>query len=173
MFIKGKKIYLRAIEPSDIHYLYKWENNTDIWMVSNTQSPWSKFVLEQYLVTAHEDIYTTRQLRLVVCTIEGDPVGCIDIFDFDPFHLRAGIGVMIEKGAEGNGFASEAVQLLCQYAFKHLHLKQIFCNVGSKNKKSLHLFQKCKFQICGVKKKWIKSAINRFEDEVMLQLFSK
>jgi diamine N-acetyltransferase len=173
MFIKGKKIYLRAIEPTDIHYLYLWENNTDIWKVSNTQSPWSKFVLEQYLVTAQEDIYTTKQLRLVVCTIEGDPVGCIDLFDFDPFHLRAGIGVMIEKAAEGNGFAGEAIELLCRYAFQHLHLKQIYCNVSASNKKSIFLFKKNKFILCGTKKKWIKTAINRFEDELMFQKFSK
>lgn len=94
MFIKGENIHLRALEPEDVDVLYKWENNREIWHVSNTQTPFSRYVLEQFLVNAHEDIYTNKQLRLIISPNESDiPVGAIDLFDFDPYHLRAGIGI--------------------------------------------------------------------------------
>ena len=54
MHLKGEHIYLRALEPKDLEVLYHWENNPAIWKVSNTFAPYSKFVLEQYLVNAHE-----------------------------------------------------------------------------------------------------------------------
>jgi diamine N-acetyltransferase len=48
MFIKGENIHLRALEPEDVDVLYKWENNREIWHVSNTQTPFSRYVLEQF-----------------------------------------------------------------------------------------------------------------------------
>ena len=68
MNLKAEHIFLRAIEPSDIELIYEWENDIENWIVSNTQTPFSRFVLEQYITSAHEDIYTAKQLRLIICT---------------------------------------------------------------------------------------------------------
>src|SRR3954469_9733252 len=127
MFIKGKDIYLRALEPSDVDVLYKWENNRQIWHVSNTQTPFSRYVLEQFLVNAHEDIYTNKQLRLIISENDKeDAVGAIDLFDFDPYHLRAGVGILIADEHRNKGYALEALQLLQEYAFKTLLLQQLY-----------------------------------------------
>ena len=64
--LKGKHIKLRALEPSDLETLYNWENNIQIWKVSHTMTPFSKHVLTQYLANAHQDIYTSKQLRLMI-----------------------------------------------------------------------------------------------------------
>src|ERR1043166_7160915 len=100
MKLHCETISLRALEPSDIDLLYQWENDTDSWLVSNTTTPFSRFVLEQYIATAHLDIYTSKQLRLMVCNPENKAVGCIDLFDFEPLHLRAGIGILIADVTE-------------------------------------------------------------------------
>ena len=113
MFIEGKQIYLRALEPDDVDVLYKWENNRQIWHVSNTQTPFSRYVLEQFLVNAHEDIYTNKQLRLIISEVnKEDAVGAIDLFDFDPYHLRAGVGILIADEFRNKGYAFEALELL-------------------------------------------------------------
>src|ERR1700741_62691 len=119
--LKGNNVCLRALEQSDIDVLYKWENDTSIWKVSGTLAPFSRFTLEQYLLNAHQDIYTTKQLRLIIEPVspllsaaEVKPAGCIDLFEFDPHHKRAGIGIMVEEAFRGNGFASEALELLSQ-----------------------------------------------------------
>ena len=103
---------------------------------------------------------------------EADPetVGAIDIFDFDPFHLRAGVGVLIAREEDRNkGLAGLALQELIQYAFGILHLHQLYCNISSDNKISLRLFQEAGFVICGKKKDWLKAA-NGYKDELLLQL---
>jgi len=61
----GKKIELRALEPEDLEQLYIWENDTEIWNVSETLSPVSRFILKRYLENAHKDIFETKQLRLI------------------------------------------------------------------------------------------------------------
>jgi diamine N-acetyltransferase len=170
MKLKGNNITLRAIEPSDIDLLYAWENDTDNWNVSNTQAPFSKFVLEQYITSAHEDIYTAKQLRLIICDHDQKAVGSIDLFDFDPNHLRAGIGILIaDKSDRRKGYASEALELLTHYCFQALNLHQFYCNITTDNESSILLFQKHGFQITGIKKQWIRDG-KVFKDELLLQL---
>ena len=109
--LKGKNIYLRALEPTDLDFLYLLENDEDLWEVSNTTTPYSKFVLKQYLDNAHRDIYEIKQLRLVLCDNQTEAVlGFVDLFDFDPKHRKVGIGVVIFLEKErGKGFALEAL----------------------------------------------------------------
>lgn len=170
MKLKSDHILLRAIEPADIDHLYAWENDTDNWAVSNTQTPFSKFVLEQYLTSAHEDIYTVKQLRLIICKADGEAVGAIDLFDFDPNHMRAGVGILIaDKTDRRKGYASEALKLLTDYCFTTLNLHQLYCNITVDNEASVLLFQKHGFQITGIKKHWIREG-SKYKDELMLQL---
>ena len=55
MILTGKTLKLRALELSDVDLLYKWENNTSIWNVSNTLVPFSRESIEQF-VTYERDI---------------------------------------------------------------------------------------------------------------------
>lgn len=177
MKLQGKHILLRAIEPADIDVLYKWENDTETWKVSNTQTPFSHFVLEQYIASAHHDIYSTKQLRLMIdlnldLSLKGgesQTIGCIDLFDFDPSNLRAGIGVLIaERSDRRKGYASEALGMLIEYCFHSLNLHQLYCNITTDNESSVLLFQKHGFQITGIKKQWIRNG-DKYKDELLLQ----
>jgi diamine N-acetyltransferase len=181
MKLTGNQIRLRAIEPADIDVLYAWENDTDHWKVSNTQTPFSRHVLTQYIETAHQDIYSVKQLRLIIVEHhdasgllkEPKAIGCIDLFDFDPNHLRAGVGILIaDDNDRRKGHASEALTLLINYCFELLNLNQLYCNIGINNESSILLFKKHGFEITGVKKNWIREG-NSFKDELLLQLLRK
>lgn len=169
----GERIRLRALEPQDVATLYQWENDTAIWVASNTQVPFSKFVLEQYIAASHLDLHTNKQLRLMITTKEGLDVGAIDLFDFDSQHQRAGIGILVaEKIDRGKGYATEALNLLIQYCFTQLHLHQLYCNITIDNEASIQLFKKHNFAITGIKKDWIRVG-DSFVDELLLQLVRK
>ena len=170
MTLKAKKINLRALEPEDLNFLYQIENNESFWEVSHTQTPFSKYILKQYLENAHLDIYEAKQLRLLVEEKSTNKqIGMIDLFDFNPHHKRAGIGILIHPDFQQNGYASEAISLLITYAFSHLNLHQLFANITSDNLKSISLFRKHHFTKVGVKKDWILSE-GKFKDEVLFQL---
>ena len=55
--LQGKNIYLRALEPEDLEFIYDVENDENIWEVSNSITPYSKFLIRQYLENAHQDIF--------------------------------------------------------------------------------------------------------------------
>jgi diamine N-acetyltransferase len=81
--LKGQTIFLRALEPEDLEFVYAIENDETIWEVSNTQTPYSKFLIRQYLENAHQDIYEAKQLRLAICKNQtSEAIGLIDLFDF-------------------------------------------------------------------------------------------
>ncbi|MBN2347947.1 MAG: GNAT family N-acetyltransferase [Bacteroidales bacterium] len=171
-----ERIQLRALEPEDLDLLYKWENDTRIWTVSNTIAPFSRFVIKKYLENSHLDIYQTRQLRLMIdLYLSADKpvtIGAIDLFDFDPFHNRAGVGILIaEYEYQGKGYASLALNELIEYAFSLLHLHQLYCNVLTDNKTSLKLFINHGFRKVGIKKEWIKTT-GTYKDEYTLQLIN-
>ncbi len=172
--LQGKYLMLRALEPEDIDALYKWENDKKLWHLSNTIVPFSRFTLEQYILNAHQDIYTTKQLRLMIDKkdpVKNNPIGSIDLFDFDPTNKRAGIGILITENERTNGYASEALELLINYCFNTLQLHQIYCNISVDNEASLKLFKNFNFAVVGLKKDWL-FIEGKWIDENILQLIN-
>jgi diamine N-acetyltransferase len=172
--MKYEKIQLRALEPEDLELLYEWENNSTYWTISNTVTPFSKYTLKRYMENSHKSIYETGQLRLMIEIInEKKTIGTIDIFDFDPFHKRAGIGILIADAKQRRkGYASMALKCLIEYCFKTLQLHQLYCNILANNCESMDLFKKQGFVQTGIKKEWVKTS-DGYLDEYIFQLIDQ
>jgi diamine N-acetyltransferase len=171
--LQGRTIYLRALEPSDLEFVYAMENDQSIWEVSNTQTPYSRFLIRQYLENAQQDIYEAKQLRLAICKGQDFPaIGLIDLFEFDPKNNRAGIGIVLQSEENRNQqIGSEALELLIRFSFYDLNLHQLYANIGVENKASVALFTKFGFEKIGVKKDWV--LVNgTYKDEAIFQLIN-
>lgn len=167
--LKGEHIRLRALEPNDLDFLYKLENNEAIWEISGTTTPYSRHVLQEYLDNAHRDIYDVKQLRLCICDESDTVIGLIDLFDFDPKNHRAGLGLIIlEHKNRNRGVGAEAIRLVTDYAFSTLGLRQLYANVIIGNDVSIHLFKKLGYEEVGIKKDWIFSN-GIYKDEILFQ----
>lgn len=169
--LQGEKVFLRALEPSDLDFLYQAENKESIWSVSNTYAPYSKYMLSSYLENAHLDIYEAKQLRLVICEIASTkPIGFVDLFDFSPKHFRVGVGILIdEREDRQKGYALEAIQLCTDYAFTHANVHQVYASITEDNIGSIRLFEKAGFIESGRKKDWLYTQ-GEFKDELFYQL---
>ncbi len=166
-------IKLRALEPEDLDLLFETENNIGFWEISSTQTPFSKHVLKQYLANAHLDIYEAKQLRLLIVNKEeNEVIGMIDLFDYNPQHKRAGIGILILSKYQDKGFATQAMKLFINYAFTFLDLHQIYANIPADNQQSINLFTKLNFKQTGIKKHWIRKN-NEFKDAIFYQIINQ
>ncbi|MDW5289436.1 GNAT family N-acetyltransferase [Formosa sp. PL04] len=171
--LKGEHIFLRALEPEDLEFIHNVENDESIWELSNTQTPYSRFLIQQYLDQSHLDIYEVKQLRLVISDYENNVIGLIDIFDFDFRNSKAGIGILItDEAKRSKGYGSEALSLLVNYCFKQLQLHQVYCNISEDNQASLKLFTKYGFQNIGLKKDW-NLVQGVFKNEFLFQLINR
>lgn len=170
--LENESIRLRALEPEDLEFLYKWENDTNLWEYGNTLAPFSKYILHQYLENAALDIYEAKQVRMIVeDKATGLPAGTIDLYDFEPYHNRAGIGILIDESFQCRSYATQALNLMKDYAFQFLRLDQIYAFIPAMNVPSLHLFRKCGYVESGLLKRWNKVSEGR-GDVFVYQLYS-
>lgn len=171
--LKGIHINLRALEPGDLEFLYELENNPSVWEVSGTTTPYSRHMLQRYLDNAHRDIYEVKQLRLTISENNNEAKGFIDLFDFDPRHRRAGLGIVIlEEKDRNKGLGGEAITLMCEYAFNILDLHQVYAHVLEDNKASIRLFQKLGFENTGTRREWILSG-GVYKNELLFQKLNR
>jgi diamine N-acetyltransferase len=169
--ITDGKIVLRAPEPGDLNFLFSVENKVEWWHLSGTLLPFSRFDLEQYILLNDKDIFSQKQARFIIET-ENKPAGIIDLFDFEPLHKRAGVGIIIEEKFRKKGLGKSSLKLLINHSFGILQLHQLFCNIQADNTASLHLFENAGFKKTGLKKDWL--FINgNFVDEWFLQLINE
>jgi len=167
--LQGKHIHLRALEPEDLDFIHAIENDESIWELSNTQTPYSKYLIKQYLEHAQKDIYEVKQLRLVITDKTNEALGMIDLFDFDFKNRRAGVGILVRDESKRNhGIGSEALELLTDYSFNRLNLHQLYCNISADNEASINLFTKQGFKRIGIKKDWNFNE-GKFHDELIYQ----
>ena len=172
MFAQNENIIIRAAEPKDASLIYKWENDQEIWRVSETYMPYSLYQIEEFLLN-NSDLFSIRQIRFIIERKEDNKnIGCIDLYDFDPIHMRAGVGILLQKEFRKQGYAKEALEVLIDYCFKTLMLKQIYCLIDVLNIDSINLFTKIGFTQCGLRKEWIRTP-NGFIDEIELQYINK
>lgn len=172
--LQNDRIYLRMLEPQDLQFLSKVENNPEFWTISQTTQPFTNYTLSQYIEQAHQDIYESKQQRWVICQQQTSTIiGFIDLFDFDIRNSRVGLGIVIaDKNDRKKGYATDSLELILSYIFNHLFIRQIFVNILTDNTASIKLFSKFGFQLAGVKKDWIREN-NLYKDEAIYQLIRK
>ena len=145
---------MRKIEPSDLPFLYQWENDATMWADSDTHNPLSRHDLHQYIENTTGDIYRDGQLRLIIedsqlstlnSQLSTKIVGCIDLFDFDARNHKAAIGMYIAPDARGKGVGKQAVQLLLDYAFNFLHLRMVYAIISVNNVACSRLYEQMDF----------------------------
>ena len=175
--LESKNIRLRAIEPSDAEMIYRWENDSSVWHAGNTIEPFSHHIIDQYVRNATMDIFQHKQLRLMIDKKDANgadrqTIGSIDLFEVDPLHQRAGVGILIHRVEDRNqGFADQALKIIIEYAFQVLFFHQLFCYIDADNTPSLKLFKNNGFQVTGTKKDWIRTE-KGWKDELLLQLIN-
>lgn len=172
--LEGQLVKLRALEPEDADRIFEWENNPEFWEVSNTLVPFSKHIIRNYIETA-PDIFQAKQIRLMIDLKlqENKTIGTIDLFDFDAYHHRAGVGILIsEKENRGKGYALDALKTISTYCFSKLQLHQLYCNILADNIASIALFKKAGFVSAGLKKDWVWTP-EGYKDEYLFQLVNE
>jgi len=156
---------------ADLELLYSWENDSSVWLVSGTTVPFSRDLLTQYIQSADQDIYSVRQLRLIITSNEhsGQAVGAVDLFDFDPLNKRAGIGILISQKFRKQGYAKHALAVIAKYSRLRLQMHQLYCSIPSCNTASIKLFSAAGYSQCGTRKDWLLTP-DGWSNEIIMQI---
>ena len=172
-YLTGKQIELRAVEPEDLDALYRWENDSSLWIYGSTVSPFSRYLLKQYIESYTADITRDKQLRLIIMRKESRQViGAIDCFDYDITNRKAAIGLLIDPDHKRQGFGRDALETFIEYAFRFLHLHQLYVHIPVCNTASIALFRTCGFHESTRLKDWIRLP-QGYTDALIFQNFNR
>lgn len=156
MNIHDDILALRALEPTDLDVLYRWENNEELWHTSATITPYSRKQLWDYIENYDGDIFKSRQLRLIIEEIATkEVVGTIDLYDIDPINRRAYVGILIDPSCQGRGYGAISLQILESYVKRYIGLHQLIAIVATTNYNSLKLFEKSNYKKAGKLIDWL------------------
>ena len=164
------EIRLRAMEPEDLDFLYGIENDPEIWNVGATNVPYSRYNLYEYVANTKNDIYADRQVRMLIENSTGSVVGIVDLMSFDPRHMRAEVGIVIQNKYRRMGYARAALQRTVTYATHTLNLHQLYAIVPAANNASLGLFENIGFERTAELKEWLVFG-EKYQKACLLQFF--
>lgn len=152
-FLLGERIYLREVRPSDVNdTYYRWMNDPEITQYLESRFyPNSTEALQEYV----KDFQGNKDNIFFAIVLKENHmhIGNIKIGPINWFHRLADIGVMLgEKDSWGKGYASEAISLLSEHAFRTLNLHKLTAGCYKPNEGSLRAFEKAGFETEGVRK---------------------
>ena len=159
---------LRALEPGDIDVLLSIENDKEFWKYSNQREPFSRHLLELFIAQQQHDIFEVKQRRYILTNFSQKLLGIIDLFDFEPFHRRVGVGLIIIPSERKKGMGKKALELIELHCAKNLNIHSLYANIAIENKASIAIFEFCGFENVGIKKEW-NFYEDSFHDEFLYQ----
>lgn len=167
--MKGKRVYLRALEPDDYKTSVAWRNDDEISGMLSGQKFFVSAENEKHWVA--DAVYNEKNVRLAVCTIEDDKyIGNVYLTDLNMVNRCAHSHVLIgDKDYWSHGYGSEALRLLMDYAFNELGLNRIEAGIIDTNIASLKMHEKCGYKVEGVKRQAIFKR-GHFHDHTVLSI---
>lgn len=147
--LRGNRVYLRPIRKTDLDMLNNWKNDEEVYRyLGGGFRPISQDQQEKWLDNMID--LTGNDRRFMISAQEGKTVGMAGLYNIDWINRTCEIGVYIgELESRGNGYASEACDLLEEYAFSLLNLRKIKLKVVSDNEKALKMWQKLGYSQVG------------------------
>ena len=145
ILLSGEKIVLRSVDSSDIDTILLWENSSTEPLYGIYEEQYSREDVVQFVENQQRySLAENEQLRLMICSHEGERLGCIDLAEYD--GRKAFVSILIfDSYNRRKGFAENALRLAISYA-ESLGLHTLYANIFPENLPSISLFKKLGFE---------------------------
>lgn len=142
--IEGENIILRSVDFSDIDTLFLWENSSAEPLYGVYDEQYTRDDVVQFVENQQQYSFAeTEQLRLMICSHDGERLGAIDLTEYD--GQKADVSILIfDKGNRNKGFATSALRLATDYAHT-IGLHTLYATILPENLASIALFAKAGF----------------------------
>ena len=149
--LKGKKVYLCALEREDLPFLMEWRNNPEFRkhfreyreINLDMQTRW----YENKVLNGNDT------LMFAIKSVEtGELLGCCGLCYINWVHRNADLSLYIGKDElyiDELGYAKESCELLFDYGFKELGLEKIWSELYEFDYRKINLYQELGMQIDG------------------------
>jgi diamine N-acetyltransferase len=150
-FLTGECLYLRPIEAEDLPFIRRWANDPEVRRLTGEALPMSKAGADEFLERVRQD---KERVWFVVVLKENDRVigeaGLLRMFH--PWR-NTDLSIIIgDKEAWGQGYGTQAILLLLDYAFGYLGFHRVSLGVVGFNERALRFYEKVGFKREGLQR---------------------
>ena len=169
IFLKGRRLYLRAVRREDLPLLVKWANDPDIRdLYSRRHFPVDEIEVSELIAQLHK---RTDRVSLVICLNEGRAIGIIGVHSIDWKNRLGETEIAIgEKEFWSKGYGTEATMVLLHYAFDTLNLRKMHAAIYGFNTASQAYKKKCGYQVEGVQRQHVFKN-GEYHDRILVAVF--
>lgn len=160
--MRGEKVHIRFLTLTDAKAKLQMElDNKEFFKefsVINSEDFYTLLMQKEAIEQSTENRQAGREYNFAIVENTSDKlVGTINLFRIFRGPLQSSmIGYAIDKQHNGKGFATEAIRLTVNYAFKELGLHRIEAGVMPHNPRSIRALEKSGFEKEGLAKKNVK-----------------
>jgi diamine N-acetyltransferase len=112
---------------------------------------------------------SSGELKLYGFSEKDEPVGCIELYNYDPINRRAAVGIVISNEYRHRGYGQAMVSALTEFCQQNTSLHQLYADIAATNQPSIRIFSRAGYQHCATLRDWVIRA-NQFVDTYRYQL---
>jgi len=170
-FLSGKRVYLRPLEKEDLPLIQKWANDPEIRRLTGEVAPMNGANAESFYTRVVED--RDRAWFVVVVRQDERPIGEAGLLRMFSAWRTTDLSIVLgEKDVWNQGYGSEAIHLLLDYAFGNLNFHRVAIGVIGFNENALRFYEKVGFRREGIQRDGYFYA-GRYSDFVMMSLLEE
>ncbi len=151
VFLPGERLYLRPVDPADARLCQRWINDAATRSTLASHMPINEIGEKRYVEAAAD---TNKSVHLMIVLNDGDrPIGITSLREIRWKDRSADFGIMIgEADCRGQGYGTEATELLLKFAFETLNLHRVQLGVLEVNDAGVRAYEKAGFVREGVQR---------------------
>lgn len=140
VFLRGETVTLRPVEEDNLEFLQENINDPEVWGSLKRRQPVSEHEEREWI----QSLGDAEGVNFVVYA-DGEPVGNVGLRDGNDQWGTAEVGFWVTPAEQGNGYGSEACELVVGYGFDQLRLAKITAEAYAFNDASRALLESVGF----------------------------
>lgn len=150
---QGKLVKLRAFDNSDLMYALSIQNDYQVMRTASSGILYPSTVEDQARFMSNQTSYTGGDYQFAIERLDnGRFIGQCGLSQLSWKNRRAEISIMLDSSAAGQGFGTDAVNVLCKFAFDEMNLHKLKATVFDFNTPAVRCYEKCGFVQEGILK---------------------
>jgi ribosomal-protein-alanine N-acetyltransferase len=171
--LSGNRVDLRSLTRQDAPAVLAIVSDPEVVKFWSSPALQNEAAAAEMVAAIHKGFAARGFFQWGICRRETEEVvGTCTLLNLDAAHRRAELGFALRRSVWGQGFATEAVEVVLCFAFETLGLHRLEADVDPKNERSLRLLERQGFRREGhLRERW--HHLGEFQDAIFLGLIRK
>ena len=166
----GERIYLSPRNIEDVEIFTEWMN--DFYVTDYIGRSHSTLTLQdekEYL----EKTANNKNVFAIIDLQTDEIIGSVGLHEVDNINRTATLGIFIgNKNYWSKGYGTETIQLILDFGFNYLNLKNVDLALMEFNQRALKCYEKCGFKEIGRRRK-CKFINGKYYDSILMDILAE